>query len=232
MRFTFGHWIRHSELLGKDALEAMLSQGQVLEQDAHGIKVVRTAEGDILKIFRVKHLVSSARVYSYARQFCRNADRLQVLGVPTVEIRHLYHLEDGQKSAVLYKPLAGDTIRQLAQSRQLDAAALAQLGSFIAQLHRLGVYFRSLHLGNIIMTPEQKLGLIDVADMSIYPWGLGKNRIRRNFQHFCRLRADLELLGVQGVQAILNQYALECDLADSTLLKLMANIRKLVVYES
>ena len=27
------------------------------------------------------------------------------------------------------------------------------------------MYFRSLHLGNVVVTPDQRLGLIDVADM-------------------------------------------------------------------
>jgi hypothetical protein len=42
---------------------------------------------------------------------------------------------------------------------------LDSLARFIRHLHRQGVYFRSLHLGNILQLPGGNYGLIDILDL-------------------------------------------------------------------
>ncbi len=197
---------RISKALTPQAFERLCEGAEILEQDARGLKVLRLPNGDIFKIFRVKHLVSSARIYSYARQFCRNAERLQVLGVPTVRISELYHFTDSANSAVLYQPLPGSTVRQLAYSRSLDDAGLRRLGEFIGGLHDKGIYFRSLHMGNIVQREDGAFGLIDVADMSIYPWSLRCGRRLRNLYHVCRLQEDIRQLDVRQWQTLWQGY--------------------------
>src|SRR3546814_830511 len=117
----------------------------------------------MLKIFRVKRVISSARIYSYARRFCRNAARLHRLNIPTVTIKQLYHLTESAGSAVAYTPLPGQTLREIAHDGELDAPLLSRFGAFVAELHDLGIYFRSLHFGNIVLTADHRLGLIDIA---------------------------------------------------------------------
>lgn len=56
-------------------------------------------------------------------------------------------------------------------------------------LHRKGIYFRSLHLGNVILTPNGEFGLIDFSDMRIYPWPLPK---------FMRVRNIRRLRGIES----------------------------------
>lgn len=197
---------RISQLLSREAFETMLVGAQILEQDARGLKVLRLADGNILKLFRVKHLISSARVYSYARQFCRNAERLQVLGIPTVSVLALYHFGDSTDTAVRYRPLPGQTIRQLASSKALDDALMTRLGAFIGRLHDLGIYFRSLHMGNIVHTDDGGFGLIDVADMSIYPWRLRCGRRLRNLRHITRLQEDMRQLAAAQWNALWHGY--------------------------
>jgi tRNA A-37 threonylcarbamoyl transferase component Bud32 len=202
----FTGWLRTSRLLLDAEFERMLAGAEVLEQDAHGVKVLRLQSGDILKTFRVKHLISSARIYSHARSFCRNADRLEVLGIPTVMIRQLFHFVDSGRSAVLYQPLPGNTLRQIAETGNLEDLLMDHLGNFVADLHRRGIYFRSLHLGNIVQTPDGKLGLIDIADMSIKPWQLSCGQRMRNFRHMCRLAEDRRQFGREGWKQLVDAY--------------------------
>lgn len=199
-------WLRKSRLLTADAFQQLKTDAEVLEQDAHGIKVLRLANGDILKLFRVKRMISSARVYSHARSFCRNADRLRALGIPTVTIRQLYHFSDGIHSAVRYQPLPGITLRQIALAGPLEPSLLNQMGQFVAELHRQGVLFRSLHFGNILQTPEKTLGLIDIADLGIHPFPLSCAARLRNFRHLCRLAPDRLAFGQAGWETFLSKY--------------------------
>tara|TARA_R110001592_G_scaffold363352_2_gene684792 strand:- start:58669 stop:58977 length:309 start_codon:yes stop_codon:yes gene_type:complete len=67
-----------------------------------------------------------------------------------------------------------------------------KLGKFIRDLHEKGIYFRSLHLGNIVLTPENQFGLIDISDMKFYRKPLSKNRRLRNFKHCSRYLEDNE----------------------------------------
>ncbi|MOA52408.1 hypothetical protein D3C78_1757000 [compost metagenome] len=72
----------------------------------------------------------------------------------------------------------------------------------IRSLHQSGIYFRSLHLGNIVVTPEGKLGLIDVADMRFLRSPLSARLVKRNLQHFARYIARERLASEFPLQAL------------------------------
>lgn len=183
---------------------SLLKQATVIELDPRGFKVLQLANGNILKIFRLRRKWSSARWFGYAQRFCRNACKLQKKGIPTVQIMACYAIPDEsifnglptpitfktpvnqQTYAVEYAPLQGETLKARLQAQQLTEAEVKQLGGFVAQLHAQGVHFRSLHLGNIVLTPKGEMGLIDIADMRIYPWALWFNTRLRSFRHVTR----------------------------------------------
>lgn len=206
MSMGFSIFKRSSRLLTEDEFKAMLASAEVLEQDAHGLKVLRLANGDILKIFRVKRLISSARFFSYARRFCRNAERLQELGIPTVSVRELLRFSGSGNTAVLYQPLPGVTLRELGRAKLSDGGIPSDLGIFVAKLHEMGIYFRSLHFGNIVLTPDGELGLIDISDMRFLPRKLSCGRRFRNFNHMRRLKSDMAMLEESGWKLILDNY--------------------------
>jgi hypothetical protein len=192
------------QTIGPQAFAQMLAEGSVLEQDERGAKVILLDSGDILKVFRVRHRWSMAHIFSYAQRFCRNATRLQKLAIPTMCIKSRYRVQGRSESLVRYAPLLGKTLRQL-----LDAGGSLdgnQLGAFIARLHQNGIHFRSLHLGNIILCEDNTFGLIDIADMRIYPWPLFCNTRARNFMHLCRYEADMQLIGKENWRALLHGY--------------------------
>ena len=198
--------MRKSLKISPEEFQRLCINAEILEQDEHGIKVFRLGNGDILKVFRVKNIVSSARIYSYARQFCRNAYRLQNLGVATVSIKQLFHFENSTNTAVLYDPLPGKTLWQVFAAKELNQPLLAKLGEFVARLHQKGIYFRSLHLGNIVLTPEGELGLIDISDMSIFPWELGCYRKLRNFRQMLRRQQGIKTFDINERKVFLNSY--------------------------
>ncbi len=178
--------------LSNDMLATLTAGAQVLEEDSLGPKVYRLADGNFLKLFRRKRLISSALFVPYSDRFWRNAVRLKDLGIPTLTPLQLYELENSSLSAVLYSPLKGKTLKDV----YLDAPDvfdkhLQSLIDFIRTLHRRGIYFRSLHLGNIVLTPEGTLGLIDIADLSVQRSPLSKAKARRNLVHFSRLLDNL-----------------------------------------
>lgn len=178
----------------------------MLEQDARGIKVLKLVDGRIFKFFRRKRWWSSARWRPYSSRFCANALRLQALGVPTVVIDAHYRLENAGETAVLYQPLPGDTLRQIGRRGEFTMQVQEALGTFVASLHEKGVYFRSLHMGNVVCTSSGAFGLIDIADMQIRARPLSPSLRLRNFRHMCRLDEDKQLWGKSGWHLFANSY--------------------------
>ncbi|MCF7534517.1 lipopolysaccharide kinase InaA family protein [Pseudomonas petrae] len=178
------HPMEHSAYL------ALRENATVLEADGSGDKVLLLEDGTILKLFRRKRLISSALLFPYAQRFADNIDALKKRAVPCPEVIATYRIASISRDAVRYTPLPGLTIRQVLKEHGESAPLRAELGTFIAHLHDRGVYFRSLHLGNVILTPESKLGLIDISDMKCQRRGLSDSKRLRNFQHLLRYKED------------------------------------------
>lgn len=221
--------MRNSSSLSAKSLEG----AKIIEFDPRGLKVLKLANGNILKLFRLRNQWSIARWYGYAQRFCANAKRLHHLHIPTVNVVDTYLLADddifkalpapivfkpkknnAQTYAVEYMPLPGKTLKELLMSEELSTAHIAQLGAFIARLHSSGVHFRSLHLGNIVLTPEEEMGLIDVADMRIYPWALWFNTRLRSFRHVTRYVKLNEQFGQKNWQLLTVAYIQQAKLTN------------------
>ncbi|KAF1054162.1 MAG: hypothetical protein GAK43_01022 [Stenotrophomonas maltophilia] len=178
------------QALDLPAYETLRAGATVLEADRYGDKVLRLVDGDFLKLFRRKRLISSAALYPYAQRFADNAATLSRLGIPCPEVIGVYRIAAISRDLVHYHPLPGETLRQLIADGRGDTALAASLGRLIAELHDRGVYFRSLHLGNVVQTPDGRLGLIDIADMKTQRQALSKQQRKRNFAHMLRYPND------------------------------------------
>ena len=169
-------------------LESWLAGGKVLEKDGRGPKVVSLDSGLFLKIFHTRRHPLLARLQPAARRFANNARRLQQLGIAAPQVVELFWLDRNRGlSGCLYQPLPGQSVEQIfisdpQQGRQL----LDSLAVFIRRLHRQGIYFRSLHLGNILQLPGGDYGLIDILDLQHKRRPLNRWQIQRNFQHLRR----------------------------------------------
>ena len=178
--------------LTKQEYQVLREGATVIESDPFGEKVLLLSDGTYLKLFRARHLLSLARIYPYSKRFIRNAQKL--LRIPCIHL-----------TAVHYSPLTGKTLKKLGDN--IDLILINKLGRFIRELHEQGIHFRSLHMGNIVVTPENRLGLIDIANMKIYHKPLDRELRLRNFQHTARYPEDMAALMrflpgfIQGYQA-------------------------------
>ncbi|MGA4447437.1 toluene tolerance protein [Pseudomonas indoloxydans] len=196
------------QALDHDAYLRLSADAKVLEADRYGDKVLRLADGNFLKLFRRKRLLSSALYYPYAQRFADNAKLLQTHDIPCPKVLAVYRVSTLARDVVHYQPLPGETLRQLYlhRSDSADRHLKEQLGAFIATLHDRGIYFRSLHLGNIVLTPDHTLGLIDISDLKGQTTPLGRHKRLRNFRHMLRYTEDRRWLLNDAGQAFWNAY--------------------------
>lgn len=166
-------------------LESWLAGGDVLERDGRGPKVVALPNGLYLKIFHTRRASWLARLRPAAIRFAQNARTLAAQGIATPEITESFWLDrDKGLSGCLYRPLPGQSLEGLfRESPEILIAKLPELASFIRNLHARRIYFRSLHIGNILLLPTGRFGLIDFLDLQKKLLPLNDWQIRRNLRH-------------------------------------------------
>ncbi|MDF9776451.1 O-antigen ligase family protein [Pseudomonas baetica] len=198
------------------ALQQLIAEARIIEEDGLGPKVLRLNDGSFLKLFRRRRWYTSGSFTPYSERFAANSVQLRNMGIPTPHILDLYRFEDGS-TAVHYSPLPGNTLRQILQGITAPAvrqALVERFGKFMAQLHQQGVYFRSLHLGNVLVLEDGEFGLIDLADLRIYPSSLSSSLRRRNLRHMQRYAEDRHWLFEDHFEALLQGYAATASKAD------------------
>ncbi len=170
---------------------ALRENCKVIEQDGFGDKVMILQDGTFLKLFRRKRLITSAAIWPYAQRFADNAKKLEELGIPCPKIIQVYRIPSIERDAVHYHPLPGVTLRDLHRGKAAyPDDLLERFAQFVEHIHDLGVFFRSIHLGNVVLTPEGEIGLIDISDLKIQSRPLSKGQRARNFVHMTRDAGD------------------------------------------
>jgi tRNA A-37 threonylcarbamoyl transferase component Bud32 len=174
------------EFLTLEQFNSLKAGGNVLEKDRYGEKVILLKDGTYLKLFRRKRLISSALWYPYANRFINNSKRLKLKNIACPEPIAFFKVPEIQRDIVYYHGVSGITIRELSQKGLLNKKIKLKLRDFILDLHKKGIFFRSLHSGNIIATSDG-FALIDISNMKIFSRSLGKYTTARNLRH---IRAD------------------------------------------
>ncbi|WP_313952499.1 toluene tolerance protein [Accumulibacter sp.] len=171
--------------LEQDDYLALRAGATILEEDGFGEKVLRLADGTMLKLFRRKRLLSSAAWSPYAQRFADNAAALHQRHIPAPVIIAVWRVPSIDRDAVHYHPLVGKTLREMRREgleAHREQALKAAFTRFVIHLHDCGVYFRSLHLGNVVYTPDHQFGLIDISDARMGRRALSKQLRARNLR--------------------------------------------------
>jgi len=200
--------------LDADEYGALIQDAELLREDAYGPKVYKTPDGRIVKLFRIKHLLSSSILYPYNLRFLRNTQRLRRMGIVCVAVDEIFYCHAVRRHGLVYRRLEGTPLDELLVSaggreRQL----FSDYAAFIAMLHARRIYFRSLHPGNILLLPDGGFGLIDVADMRFPRLPLSPSRRRRNFRHLFRSAEFKQALKLLPGALFITAYLEATDLA-------------------
>jgi hypothetical protein len=155
-------------------------------------KVLLLNDMTILKMFRLKKFFTSARINPYVSRFQHNVQKLVEYRIPTVDIINLYEISEIRRTAVHYRPLPGPTLREFCDASSMNKDLAFKFGEFLFFLHNNGVYFRSIHFGNIILTAQNKFGLIDVVDTRFKKAPLNLSFRIRNLRHLFRYQTDID----------------------------------------
>jgi len=157
-------------------------------------KVLQLPDGSIVKLFRLKRLLTTGRIVPPANRFLRNVHRLEAHGIPTVAMIASYKIPAIGRTAVHYRFMSGVTLREYCETGGIDFHLAKRLGRFFALLHQKGIYFRSIHFGNMVLSTDHRIGLIDVLDMRFKRKPLNRHLRKRNLRHLFRYDTDIGFL--------------------------------------
>lgn len=188
------------------AYQELMEEADVIARDAHGIKVARLSGGDMVKLFRLKRLVSSALFYPYAKRFERASRELARRSIPTVTVRDVFRIKGTRRDGVVYEALPGMTCRAALERPGASETLFPLLATFWAELHAKGVYFRAAHLANVLITPDERLGLIDISEVRTRRRRLSVYERARNFKCLTRYPEDRAALAAFGVRRFVEAY--------------------------
>jgi tRNA A-37 threonylcarbamoyl transferase component Bud32 len=181
-------------ILNESEYKELLKETETIEKDQSGEKVLKYTDGKYMKLFRRKRLFSSALIYPYWRRFVRNAHSLKKKGIPTIDkIESVVRVPHIKKTGVVYLPLKGDTLKFLIVNKNAPSNLPEQFGEFVSELHHKGIYFSSLHLGNVVMTASGEMGLIDISDMRSVPFQIPLFTRKTNLDYLFRCRQGMKL---------------------------------------
>ncbi|MBB71697.1 MAG: toluene tolerance protein [Legionellales bacterium] len=183
-------------------LSQLFANAQVLGEHKRGPKILLTPEGDILKVFYRRGGLSSDKLFPYAKRFIRHSQQLHRSGIETVDITDSYYCPHNKAYILRYPKLPGDDVRSLVKQQP---ELLADVARFVAKLHEKGIFFRAIHLGNLLYH-EGKFALLDITDLSIQRRPLSHWRRVRNLKHLLFYRGDKEYFKAFGIKRFLEIY--------------------------
>lgn len=173
--------------------------------------IIEFADGTVLKLFRKGSRIDTLR-RSRARLFARCARRLRERGICTVDVLDVLRVDELGREGVVYRPLPGTDVRQLVCSASASLEVLGAVARLAAKLHRKGVYFRGLHLGNVILVDGGSLGLVDVVDTSFSRKSLSVAKRVRNFKPILRYTEQSLAIERYGPSRFIDAYLAESGL--------------------
>lgn len=161
-------------------------------------------KNEIIKIFNVRGYISSGFFNTYASRIIKNSIKLKEHEISSIEITNeLAFQYNNRLSGVSYRYIPGKTYRDL--GNKITKEMITDLAKYISIIHKKGIYFRAMHLGNILLH-NKKLFLIDIAKIHFYPWPLFIFTRARAFRRMIKYQDDIKHFGLINYKNLISEY--------------------------
>lgn len=204
---------------------SIVRNGKVLTINGDGISVVRTRKGRYVKLFRQPSMLSSDIYSPRPLRFVTAVNKLNELEIPTVRDVKLYSIPCMKRYAVHYKKLKGKELRGLLKESTQIEPLVSKWIELVAYLHEKGVYFRGINFSNVLLCPDNKLGLIDVGSAEFKPDQLSASLRARNLKHPLAYEEDKKILESYGIDRLISEYLDAAGLSSTETANFLAKLK-------
>lgn len=189
------------QVIDKQQFLAICEEGTLITQSRLGPKIIESPSGNIIKFFWPRKIISRSRIQSPAKRFIKNALKLQNTGFHGVDVKTWLHCSDPKVECIVYAKLPGKDFRQTNNKNKL-----AEVARFVANLHSQGIFFRGIHLGNLLQCANNKIALLDITDCKVYKKPLGFHKRYRNLRHLLANQDDQNDFKQFGIDKFIDIY--------------------------
>jgi len=166
-------------------------------------KLLETSNGKMVKIFYPRNKKFSGVFKSpQAIRFSENSKKLQAKGITVPEVESIQYCKANNTHILTYDKMSGTDTRVLAYK---DASIIEKIAYYIAKLHEQGVFFRSIHLENILYH-NGSFALLDIVDVNIKNKPLSLYMRVRNIKHMIKTKDDKEFWIKYGIDKFFGSY--------------------------
>lgn len=192
------------EILSLADFEQCCQQSTVLLAGKHGPRLLQN-QTSIYKIFMPRKGFSSNQIWPYAIRFYRNAKRLAARGVIAPQVDHVAFFPENYYYWLRYQKLEGVDCREYLTNHSVEF--LRTFAYFLAELHDKGIFFRGIHLGNVLyQVTTQQFCLIDFTDCHFSRHPLSRAKRLRNLKHLLNYPDDHAYFCAYGKQQFMQDY--------------------------
>lgn len=207
--------------LNSKQFKLLCSTGQLLKGTAERPKIIRSPENHIIKmIYKRQKWLSSTYIRPYAKRFQARSQKLAMKQIIAPRIIQSYQCPAHQCDILIYPEIQGQPLKQC-----LNQQRLHQLAQFLVELHQKGIFFWDLHLDNIIVTPNNKMGLMDVATAHVSNAPLRLKSRARNLGRLMNIDYDTLTMYKHELNAFFQSYLFASNLDKQSQQKLLALIQ-------
>jgi serine/threonine protein kinase len=168
-------------------------------------KVFEKNGNTIIKLFYPKKSkLSSDRIRPRAMRFYHNVKLLQKYGYNAPVVTKVQFCPDLKIYLMYYAKIQGCDVRNLAKNGKLDI--IRHVAHLLANLHTNGIFFRSVHLENLLYQPDGQFALLDVTDVRFKRKALTFYSRYRNLKHLLQEPHDRDVWQAFGVNDFMNEY--------------------------
>lgn len=184
-------------------LEELLRDKQVMFGTRQQPALMLSQDNEIIKFFYQRKRWSTSRFYPQALRFRANSQRLIELKINAPMVKEIIHCPDVPTDLIIYDRLDGCDLRMLCE--QGKTKCLAELPAFLIDLHDKGVYFRAIHLANVLKQ-NSGMAIVDISDLSAQSRPLSAWQRARNIAHLFNARSDHVHFQQYGLDRFVNDY--------------------------
>lgn len=191
------------QVLNKQELQQFVKNHKVIYGTEQQPGLMLTSNNEIVKAFYRRKRFSMSTFFPQAKRFVANCRKLLERNVCGPIAREIIYCPEIPVYMVVYERLEGQDLRELCAETGSDCLGI--LPDYLAFLHSKGIYFRAIHLGNVLCSTDD-LAIIDISDLRAFNSSLGVFQRARNLAHLLNAEDDKAYFDSYGVSQFVLKY--------------------------
>jgi predicted Ser/Thr protein kinase len=213
--------MEYATLEEKDYLE-LTDGAKLVKRTRTKIRLLLSPDNKIIKHIYRRKLLSSTTLWPHAAQFIKNAKKLSSMDIFVPNIHAVYYYPKLNCDIILYDYVEGITLYEMASNN--DLSFLPKLAEYIAELHQLGIYFKDLHLNNIVLN-NGVFTLLDLESIHCKRRPLRSKQRAKNLAYLFNIKEHIEFYLQFGGEKFLQEYFKLSTLSERSQRKIMKYLK-------